>query len=328
MKKLLTLAIAGLTASAAMQTIAADNGAVKPGFNGDVSLYLGMQRKESLMDTEGEETLDSLDQNADHENVAIILPVWDARYGFAEQQGEAYFRTNLGGLNPGYSMELGYRHYLANGTRLSLGYLPGVIAEEQWQDPYLTGAARQKTDVTISGFNLAAEQIMGSDFTVRLGLGERDVDDETSGQALDADAQQTLKREGNQMFAQLEHKLAMSSTSELKWNVHYRNDDADGSAMANKGMGAGVSYQTVLGRHIFTAEGSLAGYDYDSENPVFAKKRSDSVAGLGLTYVQAAPFGQKNMLLISRLSWEDRNSDINFYDESNTTVMAGIRYMF
>ncbi|MCE2595817.1 DUF2860 domain-containing protein [Motilimonas cestriensis] len=297
------------------------------GWHGQVSAHVGMMQKKSQFNTDENKTITQLGAAQEQGNSVLVFPMWDINYGLQQVAGEFYFQSDLAGMASNFYMEAGYRHYLTDGSRLGFGVIPGVLGRETWQDPYLLGAERQTTDAVIRGLVVNYDNIGGSSFSIELAAGQRELDEEKSGASVNVDSN-LLVREGDLYYAQLSQQWNLSADMGLEWQLHYLQDNADGAAMENQRYGLEVEFTKTFGRHILLAGGQFYRQDYQASHPVFLRKRQDDLMGLSGTYVYAAPFNWPQTLLIARIGWDNRDSNIDFYNEEEVLATVGMSYQF
>lgn len=319
---LITLGLA--TLAPLPEALAAD---LTPGLSGNVALYTGVSRFESNLNTEGANTLAGLDGPTERESEALVVPIWDLSYGFANRHQLVSKVHKDGILNKPY-LTLGYRYHLTGGTVIGGGIIPGLIPDETWADPYRPGARRSTSDVDSSGAYLTLDNLFSPGLKALVAYGQQDIDQERSGQDQSLAIQQQLERDADVLYGQLSQELSLSDTLQLTWTLHARDHQADGDAEAYQGGGGALELQGVFGRHILGLEAGWARYRYDGSHPLFDRKRRDDVASASLTYGYAAPFNLPDTLAIAQLGWDDNDANLDFFDEQAVGAAVGLRWSF
>ncbi len=299
------------------------------GFSGQLSLHVGAKRETSQFITDENETQTSLSASAPSSTQIVPFPMWDLNYTFNGLNNQVYFKSDLEGMASGFYTELGVRHGFSDGTAVSLGYIPGLIARETWQDPFQTGSKRQVTDENISGIRLSADNLFGSAFSGELAYGNRKIEDETSGlHGYSTQQQHQLQRSGYLTYLSLTHQLTITETSYLESEVHWLNNDADGDAMNSQRVGLELEYQQRFGSHLVLLGANYFKHDYKDTHPVFSFTRDDDQVGASLGYVYLAPFGLTQWSTIVRAGWDKSDSNIDFYDSEELLTTVGVMYRF
>ncbi len=149
------------------------------GFYGNFSLFFGAQGTNSNLSTETNASVGGYEASADNENQAVVIPYWDIAYRFNPKY-ELYFNTDIVGMANDFYLQTGYRYSLDDGSQLALGFVPGLLEKEVWQNPYQLGASRETTDSAVQGIVANYDQILGSDWSLELALGKYQVDQEKS----------------------------------------------------------------------------------------------------------------------------------------------------
>jgi hypothetical protein len=299
----------------------------EPGFNGQVSIHIGNIANESHLNTKDNKQIDDLYEKPEQINEVVVFPMWNVKYGFDES--ELYFKSDLQGMASNFYMELGYRYFLSKKSRLSVGFIPGLLREDTWSDPFVLDQNREKTDLGTEGVVINYDNIAESSFSVELAAGQSVIENEQSGsQTLTEQEQALLVREGDLYYAAVNQSLHFSRTMGLKWELHYLQDNADGEAMQNRAAGLNLQLRKSMGRHTLLFAGKSVKRDFKGVHPIFDETREDDVYGLSLAYVWAAPLNWKNTVLLVRSAWDVTDSNINYYDKTQFLGTVGLSYRF
>lgn len=145
----------------------------------------------------------SLDNAFD--NVFKLYVVSDQRAATAREIGFE-FEHVIGNLLEDYlrldfTTQAGIRQELPDGSILGAGYVFNAIPTEVWEDPYVAGRRRKKTDRRASGLRFTYDKILRTNLQVEFTWRKTNVDDELSGRTylgLPADQAERLDRESNQ----------------------------------------------------------------------------------------------------------------------------------
>ncbi|WP_087020186.1 DUF2860 family protein [Thaumasiovibrio subtropicus] len=294
-------------------------------FYGNIGLYVGMSGERNALSTESNSLLPSLGITPDSDSEAVFIPMWDLNYRWT--QHEVYYKTDIVGMASDFYTQLGYRYYLTESSYLAVGYVPGLLTKEAWADPYAVGVERQETDLSVNGWVFNYHGAFGTPYNLEIALGQREIDDEQSGQqaGFNTDA---LSREGDLLYAAVSREHALSEIYGLEWEVHYLTADMKSDAMANDRIGGEIEMTAQFGRQITKFGVSAARQDYDGINPLFNQTRKDTHIGLSATYIYAAPFNWQSSAFVARAGWDETRSNIDFYDSEEWLVTVGMNYRF
>ena len=155
------------------------------GFSGFVTVLTGYVSGKSQFSTDGENReTSSLNSSGQTVDSFVVAPLFELAYAVADWRTQVYVGLPIENIREGtfFQQEVGVRHWLEDGTRLTAAFLPWpVIAQKTWQDPFVTGEGRERTDVDALGFKLDADRIARTNFGLRYRFVHRSIDDEDSG---------------------------------------------------------------------------------------------------------------------------------------------------
>ncbi len=297
----------------------------KPGFSGEVSIVTGYSESDSNLNTDSDETLTGLDKRGSEESNAYLAPLGNLAFTFGTQLDKQLFiGTTREDVAVGtLALEMGYRQKLSNETVVSFSYLPTVLSGDAWQDPYLTGAKREKTDVEGNAYRLQLKEIAGSALSIDVAFGDSEYEQEHSGSDL-----KVLERDATTVYSKASYKLALSRSSFLVPSLLYKEVSAEGDAMSFSSIGAELSVFKILNNHQFVVTASYENEDYDALNPLFNKTRSDDLLSLFVAYEYKNLFSYDDLSLISFVSISEQSSNITFYENSEHSLSLGLNHKF
>jgi len=210
------------------------------------------------------------------------------------------------------------------------------IAQKTWEDPFVIGQDRQRTDISSYGFKLAAETILGTGLTVKYGWVRQTIDDEKSGTFLlsQPDSLLTpgdlddLDRDANFHRLNSEYSFQVGRRMRLTPILRYTRGDADGDANSFHALTPQLSF-LYFGKQLQASVNASAKTEwYDSNHPVFDKTRQDFSLGLFAVMGYKNPFGFENF----RIDWFNaffkQKSNIDFYESSSIITALGLGYTF
>ncbi len=297
----------------------------QPGFSGEVSVVTGYSESDSNLNTDNNEIISSLNGSGNSESSSYIAPLGNLAYTFGSQQSQQVFiGTTREDVAVGtLAIEMGYRQMLSNKTVISLSYLPTILSGNAWQDPYLVGNKREKTDVSGNAYRFQLKDIAASGISLDVAYGESEYDEEHSGSDL-----KELKRDAKTLYSKLSYKLPLSRSAFLLPSIKYVNQSAEGDAMSYSSLGAELSLFKVFNQHQFVLTASYTNDDYDTVNTLFNKTRTDDQVGLFVAYEYKNLFSYDDLSLISFISISEQSSNIEFYESSERSATLGLNYAF
>ena len=320
-------------------TVAQEPLPTESGFSGYIEILGAYISTNSQLNTDSDnKKTDSLDSSGERVNKFRPLPLGLLRYTFAEIRTQVFMGVLPENVAQGqFLVEAGARHILSNGTGLRASVIPLTpIARKTWEDPFVIGQDRQRTDIDSYGFKLAAETIFGTGLTVKYGWVRQTLDDERSGTFLlsqpgslltpgDLD---DLDRDAYFHRLTTEYSFQIGRRMRLTPILRYTRGDADGDANSFHALTPQLSF-LYFGKQLqATVNVSAKGEWYDSRHPVFDKTRRDFNPGLFAILGYKNPFGLKNF----RIDWFNAffksNSNIDFYESSNFITALGLGYRF
>ena len=301
------------------------------GFAGDMLLGIALLGQESHVSANdnSEERISSLDEKVKATSRVMPALMGNVTYTFDDLKDQVYAGVSRSNAAQGrFSGELGYKHFLDNKSTLILAYIPSLIPEAIWRDPYQVGVEPRKTKQTLSAVRGKLERIGGTGFGVELGYGKLNVDDERSGSDYSAEQQALLRREASYTYTAVEYFLPLSRITFLTPSVYHFDRNADGKAHSYEAIGIDLNATHRAGRHTFVGNIGYEQFDYHEMNPIFDKVQDDDRIKLFLGYFFSTPFGLQDTAFSIIVSQNQRDSNIGFYDEKGAVFATGLNYAF
>lgn len=309
------------------------------GFSGYMEILGAYISTNSQLNTDSDnKKTDSLDSSGERVNKFRPLPLGLIRYTFAEQRTQLFMGVLPENVAQGqFLVEAGARHILSNGTGLRASVIPLTpIAQKTWEDPFVVGQNRKRTDINSYGIKLAAETIMGSGLTVKYGWIRQTIDDEKSGAFLLSQPNSfltpgdlnDLDRDAHFHRLTTQYSFQIGPRMRLMPIFRYTRSNAEGDVNSFHSLTPELSFIYFGNQLQASVNVSAKGEWYDSRHPVFDKKRRVFAPGLFAILGYKNPFGFKNF----RIDWFNAflrsNSNIDFYDSSSFITALGIGYTF
>ena len=309
------------------------------GFSGYIEILGAYISTNSQLNTDNDNRkTDSLDESGERVGKFRPFPIGLIRYTFAEQRTQLFLGVLPENVAQGqFQVEVGARHILSNGTGLRASIIPLTpIVQKTWEDPFVVGQNRERTDIDSYGLKLAAETILGSGLTIKYGWVRQTIDDENSGafllsqpdSLLMPDDLDDLDRDAYFHRFTTQYSIQIAPRMRLTPILRYTRSDADGDANSFHSLTPELSF-IYFGDQLQASLNVSANTEwYDSKHPVFDKTRREFNAGLFAILGYKDPFGFKNF----RIDWFNAffksDSNIDFYDSSNFITAIGVGYSF
>ena len=309
------------------------------GFSGYIEILGAYISTNSQLSTDSENRkTDSLDKSGERVGKVRPFPLGLVRYTFAEKRTQFFLGVLPENVAQGqFLVEAGVRHVLANGTGLRASLIPMTpLEQKRWEDPFVVGQNRKRTDVNSYGLKLAAENILGSGLTLKYGWSRQSLDDERSGTfllsqpdtTLSPDDLDDLDRDAHFHRITTEYSFQIAPRMVLKPLLRYTRGDAQGDANSFHGLAPQFSF-LYFGKQLqASVNASVRTQRYDKTHPVFDKTRRDINPGLFAILGYKKPLGFKNF----RIDWFNAffkaESNIDFYESSNFITAIGLGYSF
>lgn len=309
------------------------------GVSGFINLGAGVTTVESNMLAKfgsvdiGNETVDSLTQSPDSETTGIPVLALEVAYTFGSTRTQVFLGNQLEDyVRFDFSARAGIRQEIGNAGVIGASFLQTPLPTEVWEDPFVTGTKRLKTDRTSDGYRLIWDNIYGTELELRYSSREVDIDKERSGEALGLPAsdQALLDRNGDSHRFTAQYTFKRDGMKHLITPaIAFFEQDSDGDAVAFDGLAFSVNYIYTMDNHWrFITNASYADIDFDEANPIYGKEADGDRYGVTFTAFYAQPFGWKGWWANAGAAWFTEDSDINFYDSSVGLISAGMLYRF
>lgn len=326
MKAQHTLFIFALAASPCMAKLAQHSG-----ISGEVAVSAGYVSSKSNFDTKADKRINGLNQDASTDSRGVIIPLGNLAYTFGpELDKQVYVGTSREDIAVGaLALEVGYKQQLSSGTIVDVSVLPSVMSREVWEDPFVEGEKRHKTDEDGMAYRLKLSNINGSNFSLDTAYGTREVDDELSGTTQLSQAQsKLLDRDLDWYLVRGSYRVALNESSYLVPTLTYTSTDADGDANSSDSVRAEATYAALFDHHKLAITAGYTKRSFDEKNPLFDKKRDENIYSLFAAYEYRLSGDWQDWSVISLAGYKNTDSDIEFYDKSQFLTTVGMSYHF
>lgn len=303
-----------------------------PGIGGDISFMVGYNKSNSQFNSDNH-TTPNLHNNGDDQDKMFVAPIGSVTYTLNSGTQQMYFGTSRSDIALGrFHIEAGYRQKFDDNSMLTLSYIPGLLSQKTWQDPYLQGEERSKTKSKINAFSIKLNNIRGSRFSGQIAYGKFSIDHENSGNdpllSLTSTERASLNRNANVLYSEGSYVQPFSRSLMLRTAINFTNIDANGNAMSNNIYGASATIIQLLSQSSLALTFNYKRALFDSTHPVFNQKQQDNKFGAFLAYEYRQPFNWKNWGLVSLVGYSTTHSNISFYDSNDVLISLGLNYKF
>jgi hypothetical protein len=231
-----------------------------------------------------------------------------------------------------FTQQLGVRQELRDKSNVSAAYVFSGIPTKVWEDPFVQGQKRAKTDRDSQGIRLSYGDILGSKAQLQYTYRKIDIDKERSGQFLGLTPAQAglLEREGDEQTIRAGYLFELGDKESLLPEFVYVNDDRDGDAVSSDQWGVQLTYANRGERFNMALTGSYMTADYDKRHPIYGKTRDDDSWGFGASLFDKRLLSGlgKDWWATAAAGYYETDSNINFYDSTLWTVGLGVMYLF
>ena len=227
------------------------------------------------------------------------------------------------------ALEIGYQQKWEFG-RLSFSYLPTLLGENVWADPFTINASKEETEKSGHAYRFQFERLANTPLSFELAYSKIDIEVEKSGNTsvFPLSAQDALKREGEIYYAKTSYRQFLGGGLGITPAIIYLENRAQGDAMAYKSLGGQFSYLSFAGRNKMILTASYFERDYKSLHPVFNQIRADREYSFFAALSRDNFLGIKPLSLISLSGFKKIESNVSFYEEKQYMVSLGVNYMF
>ncbi|MCP3871184.1 MAG: DUF2860 domain-containing protein [Gammaproteobacteria bacterium] len=330
MKKIrISVCIAGALSLWAQQVMAVGQIDDKAGWG--FKLYLnaayGDSRSQFSTDSDNAVT-SSLDSSGENVSGFALRPLVRLDYTLSDLKTQFFVGQGKGNVVRGqFQLEVGVSHMLGEKAFLELAYFPELPGfNKTWEDPYVTGIARSKTDQDTQGFRIRWQNAFDTPFTARYAYASTRIEDELSGQflGLSLTERSMLERDGDYHRLTGEYDLVYGKKTKLTPLFSYTRGNTDGKALGYDGYQVGLEVSRAFNKRHFASV--FVDYEhrrYLDSNPIFDQRQKDDAFGISATYAYKAPFGWKHTRIIALARYDRSSSNISFYESRGGGVAIG-----
>lgn len=347
MKPIKVMLVATMVVFMANLAFAIDPIPKESGFSGYIGPAIGAARYKGNMIAGlnklnmdfGNETTDSLTEEAEPKTLRLSLLNFELGYNFASTRTRVFIGSSLEDfIQFDLAQQIGVRQEIGKLGIMSAGFLKSGIPISIWKDPYMTDVPRESTDRESLGGRIAWDRMFSTGLGIQLDFSETTIDDELSGTALGLTDEQRklLDRNGNTFRSKLEYRFLITPKHRLSPTFIYTRNDANGDAMSNDSYMFQLTYLYFSQPFTFVGNALFAKANYDEANPIpdfDNKTREDDRYGFTGTLFYKNPFGwnwfgSDRISFYGTVAYVVSNSNISFYTTEMMLGALGIMYRF
>lgn len=312
------------------------------GWEFTLSLNAGyVSGKSNLSTSDENEVIEDVVSEAEPSNSFIGFPFARVQYTTQDLKTQFFLGNSRNQISTSqFQYELGMVHQFENKSKLTAAYFPQLpLFNETWEDPYLVGQPRTKTDENTQGGRFELTRIAGGPVTLKYAFAISKVEDDKSGQSwvengisLTAQERQSLQRSSQYHRVAVETMFPVfikrDSKVFLKPTLQYTTRISDGDATSYDDYNFQLGFLIFSGRHTSVTTLNIGTTLYKQDNPIFDTKQDSMNAGIFSVYSYAEAFNWKPVTFTLIAGYSQKDSDILFYDESGLIVSTGLAYTF
>lgn len=326
--------VGAVLALSVQQAIAVGQIDDKAGWGFKLYLNLGYGSSQSQFDTDSDNAVTSdLQSGGETIKDTRVFPLVRLDYTLSNLQTQFFLGQAKDNIIRGQAQfEVGVSHMLSNKEFVEVAYFPKLPSvNKTWEDPYVTGRPRQKTDQTVQGFRVRWGNVMDSPVTLRYGYASNDVDDEMSGAFLGLSQSQRskLERDGDYHRLSGEYLVSTNDSGKVTPVLSYTRGNTDGKAMGYDGYRIGLeAKKLVRKRHFMSVFLDYEHKRYLESNPVFNERQKDNELGIAATYSYLEPFSWKRARIVALAKYDRSTSNISFYETKGAGASIGLGWEY
>lgn len=271
-----------------------------------------------------EKKLNNLNSAPKRKTATVPAVLIDAVWDIGEEGGTVVYFSTEPPIDEvgGFTIDFGTSYEIQN-----VGILYGEVFaspfSEAWEDPYLVGADRKKTDTSKYGFQIGLNRLLGTGLRMNFTYLKDEVDNDVRGKLMPV-----LARDGSVYAFNLNYSFYPAEDLEIRPRASIRMGDYDGDANSFTKYKFSLESHYTIEKLTISPSVYYSHSDYDKENPLFKKTRDNTGYGAELMLNYMAPFNFDNWSATTLVSMSKGDSNIKYYDTESFTVAGFINYHF
>ena len=245
--------------------------------------------------------------------------MFDISYIFSEgielYSGTPFYDNDRQGLT------FGIAKTFDNESRLDFSVFGGIFYV--WEDPFLVGVDRDKTELYFGGIMFDFDHILGSEFDIYVRAKHLETDKDLIGKRYPE-----LQRKGEVTELGVRYNFELLKKHYLVPGICLIKSDMKGSSESYTGYKADLTYYFERENYSIFSSVSVWNNRYDDIHPIFNKTNDEDAFWLGAIYTRFNLFGFPYFYLRAGVGISNIDSNIDFYDTKSilTTVTFGYLY--
>lgn len=315
--------------------------AEESGWEFTINLNVGyVNSKSNLSTSDDNKVINDLNSKADSTDTAIAFPFGRIQYTTEDLNTQFFLGNSREQISLSqFQYEIGIAHQFADDSKLTVAYFPQLpFLNDVWQDPFLVGQKRHKIDQDTQGGRIELENIAGSPITLKYAYAQSDIDNDKSGESWSENGVGLTERDLKKLQRSSDyHRVAVETMFPvyldqakifLKPTLQYTARLADGDAVSYDDYEFQLALLIFKGRHTSITTVNIGSTHYDQQNPIFKRKQNSDNAGIFSVYSYAQAFNWRPLTFSLIAGYNQKDSDITFYDEQGFIVTTGLAYTF
>lgn len=273
----------------------------------------------------------SIDQTPSQVNSSALAFGGELNYTFGRSGTQLYLGNRLEDiLRLDAVVGVGIRQRLKNNSIWAVSFLFTPITLKFWEDPYVEGFPRRKTELNFPGFRIRGSNLFGTGLELTASFRRYTFDDERSGVTLLSQGRlqeedlALLNRNGNTKHFEAAYWFNNKGHSIVP-KLQYLIDDHKGKAIANQGYRFQVTYIFASPKFIINTNVRYGKRYFEELHPVYDKKMEGDRFGASLTLSKRIFTMQKSGLyLFLNGEYYGEELNVDFFDSRMSMVGLGL----
>ena len=281
----------------------------------------------------GDKQIESIYNSPESNLVGSWAVAGEVNYTFAKSRTQLFFGNRLEDiLRLDVPFGLGVRQGKKKAGILAFSFLLTPLELKFWEDPYIEGEERTRTDLNFNGLRFRWGEMCqtGLEFTATVRIYQHY--SEKSGEwliqqgRLDPEKKQLLKRDGEVIRLQALYRINIKR-HRFEPTLRYIFDNHEGGAIANQGYTVKLTYLYMTRKIVLDANLLYGARSFRETNPIYNEKLNTNKVDIALTgFIPIKVINDHRILVWFSAEYFQENANIDFYKSQFSALMAGIMY--
>lgn len=300
------------------------------GFNGSIGAFFTYSKLTSNLNLEKRVKSSPLNTNAEEDVSGVIDPYFTFDYTFGDtlEKQFAVGVTDFEISKDSNPIAFTYNQELDSGALIGVSYLPNLVNQKVFSDPYATDVKRSQTTEYSQAVNLKIGQLVYGLLEFNLAASQTNIDHEAIAENKTSIDHSLLKRDAMSYYANASFIIPFTETFLAQPLISYTSSDAQGRAQTYEEFLFQLCVLKLVNENQFILKMIYSNNVYDAVNPVFNNQREDNSYNLTSTMVLKNQLPIDNLSLFAQVSFEKTDSNISFYDSEELSSTMGLMYSF